>query len=262
MRVETVAVWDYRNLAEAEISLGPGFTVLWGHNGAGKTNLLEAIYLVSTLRSFRTSSLSDLVAFGQPQTKLGARVVKDDMVRVYEVELAPGSRKVRLDGKAPRPLARYFGAFNVVVFTPEDLALPRGSPGDRRRFLDRGVFNLQPEYLTVASDYEKVLKTRNSVLKQVGAGTLSARHAEDMLAVYDDQLARLSGAIGKRSRGRAAASASSCSLKRTGRGTSRWSRRGETRPHSTPATRWRSARSWSHWPRFASATTTSGPTSR
>jgi DNA replication and repair protein RecF len=81
-------------------------------------------------------------------------VLKDDLVRVYEVELAPGSRKVRLDGKAVRPLARYFGAFNVVVFTPEDLALPRGAPGDRRRFLDRGVFNLEPSYLAAATDYD------------------------------------------------------------------------------------------------------------
>ena len=64
-------------------------------------------------------------------------------MRVYEVELAPGAREVRLDGKAVRPLARYFGGFNVVVFTPEDLALPRGAPADRRRFLDRGVFNLR-----------------------------------------------------------------------------------------------------------------------
>jgi DNA replication and repair protein RecF len=117
-------------------------------------------------------------------------VLKDELVRVYEVDLAPGARKVRLDGKAVRPLARYFGAFNVVVFTPEDLALPRGAPGDRRKFLDRGVFNLEPGYLATATDYDKILRTRNSVLRQAGQGTLGARQAEDMLAVYDAQLAR------------------------------------------------------------------------
>jgi DNA replication and repair protein RecF len=111
-------------------------------------------------------------------------------VRVYEVELAPGSRKVRLDGKAVRPLARYFGAFNVVVFTPEDLALPRGAPGDRRRFLDRGVFNLEPSYLATAADYDKVLRTRNSVLRQAGQGALGPRQVDELLAVYDAQLAR------------------------------------------------------------------------
>ena len=110
---------------------------------------------------------------------------------MYEVELAPGSRKVRLDGKAVRPLARYFGGFNVVVFTPEDLALPRGAPADRRRFLDRGVFNLESAYLPVASDFDKVLKTRNSVLKQAGQGLVAGRQLDELLAVYDVQLARL-----------------------------------------------------------------------
>jgi DNA replication and repair protein RecF len=147
--------------------------------------------VVATLRSFRTTRLSDLVAFGTPEARLGARVIKDDLVRVYEVDLAPGSRKVRLDGKAPRPLARYFGGFNVVVFTPEDLGLPRGSPGDRRRFLDRGVFNFEPAYLAVATDYDKVLRSRNAVLKQAGQGMLGGTKLEDMLLVYDEQLAKL-----------------------------------------------------------------------
>lgn len=131
------------------------------------------------------------MAFGRTEATLGARVLKDDLVRVYEVDLAPGSRKVRLDGKAPRPLARYFGGFNVVVFTPEDLGLPRGSPGDRRRFLDRGVFNFEPAYLSVATDYDKVLRSRNAVLKQAGQGMLGGTRLEDMLHVYDAQLSKL-----------------------------------------------------------------------
>ena len=171
------------------------FNVFIGDNGQGKTSVLEAIYVTATLRSFRTPKLSDLIAFGQPDAKLGARVVKDELVRVYELELAPGSRKVRLDGKAVRPLSRYFGGFNVVVFTPEDLGLPRGSPGDRRRFLDRGVFNFSSGYLATATDYDKVLRSRNAVLKQAGEGRLGARQVEDMLAIYDAQLAQLAELI-------------------------------------------------------------------
>ncbi|MGE0396062.1 MAG: DNA replication/repair protein RecF [Kofleriaceae bacterium] len=184
-----------RNLQTLQLAPRERFNVFVGDNGQGKTNLLEAIYVVATLRSFRTTRLSDLVAFGKPEAKLGARVVKDELVRVYEVDLAPGSRKVRLDGKAPRPLARYFGGFNVVVFTPEDLGLPRGSPGDRRRFLDRGVFNFDPAYLAVATDYDKVLRSRNAVLKQAGQGMLGGTKLEDMLLVYDAQLARLALAV-------------------------------------------------------------------
>jgi len=169
--------------------------VFSGDNGQGKTNLLEAIFVVAALRSFRTSRLADVVGFGAERARLGARVRKDDLVRLYEVEVAPGSRKVTLDGKAVRPLARYFGGFNVVVFTPEDLALPRGSPGDRRRFLDRGVFNLRPDYLATAQDYERVLKTRNAVLRQAGDGAIDRRRLEDLLSVYDQQIAHLGAQV-------------------------------------------------------------------
>lgn len=162
-----------------------------GDNGQGKTSLLEAIFAVATLRSFRTAKLADVIAFGRPSAEIAARVRREDLMRVYEMTLAPGTRRVRLDGKAVRPLAKYFGAFNVVVFTPEDLGLPRGAPADRRRFLDRGVFTLAPGYLATASDYEKVLRTRNTVLRQAGQGALGPRQVDELLEVYDAQLARL-----------------------------------------------------------------------
>jgi len=184
-----------RNLRPVALEPRERFNVFSGDNGQGKTNLLEAIFAIATLRSFRTAKLSDLVAFGGERAKLGARVVKDELVRLYEVEFAAGSRKVLLDGKAVRPLARYFGGFNVVVFTPEDLALPRASPADRRRFVDRGVFNLRPDYLATAQDYERVLKTRNAVLRQLGDGAIDRRTAEDLLAVYDRQIAEVGARV-------------------------------------------------------------------
>ena len=176
-----------------------------GDNGQGKTNLLEAVFTVAALRSFRTTKLGDLIAFGATRTKLAARVLAREMTRLYEVEIGTteGSdetrkvvrKTVRLDGKAVRPLSRYFGTFNVVVFTPEDLGIPRGSPGERRRFLDRSVFTLDPGYLQVAADYEKTLRTRNTVLKQAGQGSVSSRQLDDLLAVYDVQLARLAVSV-------------------------------------------------------------------
>lgn len=184
MKISALVLSGVRNLAPLTLEPRERFNVFVGDNGQGKTNLLEAVFAVATLRSFRTSRMSDLVAFGHDHANLGARVDKDGLTRVYEVELGQGSRKVRLDGKHPRPLSRYFGGFNVVVFTPEDLGLPRGSPGDRRRFLDRSVFNLHPSYLALAGDYEKVLKQRNSVLR-------SERPDLTMLEVYDEQLAEL-----------------------------------------------------------------------
>jgi DNA replication and repair protein RecF len=191
VRLEVLTAEHVRNLGPVTLEPRARFNVFVGDNGQGKTNLLEAIYVVATLRSFRTSKPADLIAFGAQEAKVGARVVKDELVRVYELSMAPGVRRATLDGKAARPLARYFGGFNVVVFTPEDLGLPRGSPGDRRRFIDRAVFNLRSEYLAQMQDYEKVIKQRNSVLKLAGQGSLRPARVDELLEVYDPQLAGL-----------------------------------------------------------------------
>ena len=191
MRIERLTATGVRNLQPLQLEPRERFNVFVGDNGQGKTNLLEAIYAVAALRSFRTSRLAEMIAFDAEQARVGARVVKDELTRIYELTISPHGRQVLLDGKAARPLARYFGGFNVVVFTPEDLGLPRGSPGDRRRFLDRAVFNARPEYLAQVQDYDKALKQRNAVLKQAAQGLLAGPRVEEMLVVYDHQLAEL-----------------------------------------------------------------------
>jgi DNA replication and repair protein RecF len=183
-----------RNLRPLQLQPHERFSVFVGDNGQGKSSLLEAIYVVAALRSFRTAKLADLIAFGHEKANIAARVTKD-ITRVYEVEISQGARKVRLDGKGVKPLARYFGGFNVVVFTPEDLGLPRGAPGDRRRFLDRAVFNLHGEYLVAVQDYDKVLRQRNTVLRMVGQNAMTRDRAEELLVVYDQQLATLGLAV-------------------------------------------------------------------
>ena len=191
MKIERLTAVGVRNLQPVELAPRERFNVFAGQNGQGKTNLLEAIYVVATLRSFRTARLADLIAFGASDAQLGARVTKSGMTRIYQVDLAQAGRRVQLDGKSVRPIARYFGGFNVVVFTPEDLALPRGAPSERRRFVDRAVFNQNPDYLGQIQDYEKTLKQRNSVLKSAQAGPLD----RELLAVYDRQLAQLGIAV-------------------------------------------------------------------
>jgi DNA replication and repair protein RecF len=177
-----------RNLRPFQLVPGPRFNVFAGDNGQGKTNLLEAVYVLATLRSFRTSRLADVIEREAPRARLGARVVKDGLERRYAVTIEPGHRTVTLDDKAPRPLARYFGAFNVVLFAPEDLHISRGAPAERRKFIDRGVFAWRPAYLELAQTYEKVLKNRNAVLR---AAEGEVRRAAELLEVYDAQLAPL-----------------------------------------------------------------------
>jgi DNA replication and repair protein RecF len=195
VRIAVLTAENVRNLRPVQLEPRERFNVFVGDNGQGKTNLLEAIYAVAALRSFRTSKLSDMIAFGAPESRIGARVLKEEMTRVYEVTIGPAGRKVTLDGKAVRPLSRYFGGFNVVVFTPEDLALPRGAPGERRRFLDRAVFNSRPDYLASVQDYEKVVKQRNAVLKLAAQQAMASARVEEMLTIYDAQLAEYGRAV-------------------------------------------------------------------
>ena len=162
----------------------PRFNVLAGDNGQGKTNLLEAVYLLGTLRSFRAGKTEELVRFGELRARVRARVEKLGVERLLEVELGPGQKTARVDGKGARA-AQYFGGFNVVLFAPEDLDLPRGAPSGRRRFVDRAIWNAHPSYLSEAQTYERVLRSRNALLRE-GA---SAGDGE-LLEVYSTQLAQ------------------------------------------------------------------------
>ncbi len=193
MRIVALAAQGARNLEPLQLAPGPRFNVFAGDNGQGKTNLLEAVYVLATLRSFRTSRLADVIRRGAPRAQLVARVEKDGLERKYQVVIEPGHRSVTLDGKAPRPLARYFGGFNVVLFAPEDLQVARGAPAERRKFLDRSVFSWRPSYLEVAQSYEKVLRSRNAILRNAEGD----RTALDMLEVYDAQLAPLAVLMAK-----------------------------------------------------------------
>jgi len=171
---------------------GPRFNVFSGDNGQGKTNLLEALYAVCTLRSFRTSRLRELISIHQEEAQIAAHVEREKIARRYELTIKPRSRVVRLDKKTVRPIARYFGDFNVVLFAPEDLLVAKGSPGDRRRFLDRAVFTMRPDFLAVAQNFEKVLKSRNIILRDENT---SPSKRESLLLVYDEQLAQLAAQI-------------------------------------------------------------------
>lgn len=191
MRIHALEARQFRNLEQVLIEPHPRFNVLSGDNGQGKTNVLEAIYLLGTLRSFRAGKTEEMVRFGAAQALVRARVEKLGTQRMLEVTLAPGHKHARVDGKGARA-SDYFGGFNVVLFAPEDLRLPKGAPAGRRRFLDRAVWNAHPAYLGEVQTYEKVLRSRNAVLRDGGP--------DSMLEVYDEQLARAAVAIVTRRR--------------------------------------------------------------
>lgn len=164
MRARSLFVEGFRNLATQEVALHERLTVLYGDNGQGKTNLLEALYLLAALRSHRTARLRECIAWGAPIARVVGEIERRDRRVRVEVRLAP-ARQVLVDGKPLRGTRDWRGEVQAVLFTPEDLMLARGSPELRRRLLDRGVFAASPAHLADLLDYERALRARNLLLR-------------------------------------------------------------------------------------------------
>ena len=192
MKIDVFTSRDFRNLIEQTIEPGPHFNVIYGPNGQGKTNFLEGIYSICSLRSFRSSWLRTTIALGKEEAYLGARVSTADTSRKFEVFIAPRSRKIRVDGKPARANSNYYRNFNIVLFCPEDLQVIRSTPKDRRTFLDRAVNQIVAEHSENQGDYEKVLKSRNRLLKDA----IESQHLDlDQFAVHTDQLVQLGAQV-------------------------------------------------------------------
>jgi recF protein len=165
-----LSVVDFRSYAEAELPLTPGVTTMIGLNGQGKTNLVEAVGYIATLGSHRVASDAPLVRFGAQQAIVRGAVIRDGRETLVEIEInvgrANGSRNRARLNRSPVPQPReVLGTLRTVMFAPEDLALVKGDPSERRRFLDELLVARQPRWAGVRADYDKVLKQRNALLK-------------------------------------------------------------------------------------------------
>lgn len=200
MHLQRLRLLDVRNVRAADLQLDAQFTVLWGHNGAGKTNVLEAIYLVSTLRSFRTADLAHLIhrEADRARVELTAQDPVAGLASNLAVTLQRTARSARrtatLDGKTVRAAKDFYGRVRAVLFTPEDLGVLRGSPSGRRQFLDRVLFARERAHITDVQDYEKLLRSRNRVLK-AEAPAMDASERRRLLDTYDIGLAELGARI-------------------------------------------------------------------
>ena len=181
MILTELRICDFRNLGLVHLEPSPGFNVFEGPNGQGKTNLLEAIYLLGALKSFRSTVNKELIRFEAQQADIRGIVRHQESERVLRMTVGARGRLFWIDGKASRNLTDSLGQMRVVLFAPEDLAITKGSPSGRRRFLDRAVFNRWPASLQDMRRYEEALKQRNALLKDEGPDTL--------LDVFDEQLA-------------------------------------------------------------------------
>lgn len=165
MHLAHLRLRDFRNYARLDVDFAPGFHVLLGDNAQGKTNILEAIYLMATLRSFRGVGGAQMIRHGAKGYFVSGNVVGlgDHEIKMY---WSARERKLTLDGQPVKKLADYFGALRTVVFCTEDLQLVKGTARSRRRFLDLLLAQTQPGYLPLLQRYMRCVRARNALLKQ------------------------------------------------------------------------------------------------
>ena len=165
MKLNKLKLVSFRNLKNVELEPGQKFNVFHGNNGQGKTNLLESIYLLATMKSFKQAKNAELIAFGADFALVKGVVERDRVQREISLLLEKQGKKAKIDSKLATRLSDFFGNLNVVVFTPEEISMVRGGPDLRRRYLDRAVFTCDIGYLNAFHDYAKILKNRNALLK-------------------------------------------------------------------------------------------------
>jgi DNA replication and repair protein RecF len=195
----SLSIRDFRNLARVDIDLGPRFNVIFGDNGQGKTNLVEAVYVLATSRSFRTARLDELVAKGAETASIRGRVVETGEEREQSVGLRRGLRATRIDGKRPPSLAAYAVRTPIVVFHPGALSLSAGGGVERRRLLDRIALYASPASLAHGLSYGRAMRARQRVLEHRGedAGDLDGweelmvRHGHALSAARAEAADRL-----------------------------------------------------------------------
>ncbi|HEV7567454.1 MAG TPA: DNA replication and repair protein RecF, partial [Microbacteriaceae bacterium] len=190
MRVAHLSLTNFRNYAGAEVPLVAGPNLFVGRNGQGKTNLVESLGYLSTLGSHRVSSDQAMIRQGEDAAIIRARVEHDGRELLIEVQLnrsTPNRAQINRSVVKPRDLPRYFSS---VLFAPEDLALVRGEPGVRRRFLDQLLVQRTPRLAAVLADYDRVLKQRNSLLKSARASGVKQNQLST-LEIWDDRLVAL-----------------------------------------------------------------------
>lgn len=193
MHVAHLSLADFRSYARVEVPLDPGVSAFVGPNGQGKTNLVEAVGYLATLGSHRVASDAPLVRTGADRAVVRAAVVQEERQQLVELEINPGkSNRARINRSSQVRPRDVLGIVRTVMFAPEDLALVKGDPGDRRRFMDELITARTPRLAGVRSDYERVLKQRNTLLKSAVMARRHGGRGADLstLDVWDQHLAR------------------------------------------------------------------------
>jgi DNA replication and repair protein RecF len=172
MRLINLFIAGFRNIESMRFTPAQHFNLIHGHNGQGKTNLLEALYLLGSSRSFRNARLQDFIGYGRQKAQIKGEIESSGMHTHIGVTLENAGRRVELDGKAIQRASDLYGRINTVVFSPDDTGMVKLGPESRRRFLDRSVYTCDVGYLQCWHSYHRILKQRNQLLKNSDKSSL------------------------------------------------------------------------------------------
>jgi DNA replication and repair protein RecF len=195
MFVKKVRLTNFRNYKSAEVELAPGVNLLHGSNGQGKTNLVEAVNFFASLSSHRVSGTTPLIKQGEQTAIISVELAHEDRELLLELELnAESANRARLNKSPVAKSKDILGYLNSVIFAPEDLDIVKRDPTNRRAFIDQLIVQFTPRMLGVYSDYERVLKQRNTLLKSARA-TGTKGDALSTLSAWDESLVKLGSEI-------------------------------------------------------------------
>lgn len=196
MWVQSLGLTDIRSYAQVDIDLSPGVTTFIGRNGQGKTNLIEAVNYVATLGSHRVATDAPLVRVGAELGFIRCGIRSDERDVLVEIAIIPGKANRARVNRGPVPKVRdVLGLLRTVLFAPEDLALVKGDPGDRRLLLDELLVLRSPRLAGVRADYDRVLKQRNALLKSAAVARRSGDAMLRTLEAWDEQLVEHGSAL-------------------------------------------------------------------
>ena len=194
MFLRSIRVQDFRNL-QGEIDWGKGTNVIYGNNGQGKTNWLEAVHFLAHAKSFRTRHPHEAIAFGKTTALIRGSVARGSAIeRELEVAVRTNGKQTTVNGKR-EPLARYASQLHAVWFTADELEVVRGGPEARRNFIDRGATSLHPPYTQTLADYNRVIKQKKALLQQHGEGGPGFDEMAGLIEPWNRQLITLSAQI-------------------------------------------------------------------
>ena len=168
MYLKSIFLSNFRNYNTLSLDLDKHINIIYGNNAQGKTNLLESIYVLAFTKSHRSFIDNNLIKNGCDNCKIKGVVVKDSINSNLEVEFDLNKKKLKIDQDLIRTVSDYITLMNIIIFYPDDLELIKGSPIERRKFLNFEISQINKDYLKILSDYNKLLKMRNDYLKKYG----------------------------------------------------------------------------------------------